>query len=143
MAKTYTAYLPPIVNSTGTYSFLVAPPATIAPNSPNGGFLTWTVDETFAQVEHVIVFINLASTPGLPCNQIELKSPAGTKSILMHAANGFTNTAIANSRFESNAFYGEAPKGTWTLTFFDFCPATGTPTALSTTTSQTLLLVGH
>jgi subtilisin family serine protease len=143
MAKTYTAYLPPIVNSTGTYAFLVAPPGTIAPNSATGGFLTWTVNETFAQVEHVIVFINLASTPGLPCNQIELKSPAGTKSILMHAANGFTNTAIANSRFESNAFYGEAPNGTWTLTFFDFCPASGTSTALSTTASQSLLLVGH
>jgi subtilisin family serine protease len=143
MAKTYTAYLPPIVNSTGNYNFIAAPPATIAPNSSTGGFLTWTVNETFAQVEHVIVFVNLASTPGLPCNQIELKSPAGTKSILLHAANGFTNTAIANSRFESNAFYGEAPNGTWTLTFFDFCPAGGTSTVLSTTSPQTLLLVGH
>jgi hypothetical protein len=50
------------------------------------------------------MFVNIASTPGMLCNQIELTSPSGTKSILMHAANGFTNAQVGNTRFESNAF---------------------------------------
>jgi len=86
------------------------------------------------------------STPVLSCNQIELTSPSGTKSILLHAANGFTNGALANTRFEANAFYGEPVNGTWTLRFYDFCttgtPA-NTPTTLSTTQPQVLLLSGH
>jgi len=108
-----------------------------------GGFLTFAVSETFPTVEFVVVFINMDATPGLPCNQIELTSPSGTKSILLHAANGFTNTAIVNSRFESNAFYGEPVNGTWTLRFLDFCGVAGTPTVLSTTQNQVLLIAGH
>ena len=48
--------------------------------------------------------------------------PSGTKSILLHAANGFTNAALVNTRIESNAFYGEPINGTWSLHFYDFCP---------------------
>jgi hypothetical protein len=51
----------------------------------------------------------------------------------LHAVNGFTNAAIVNSRFESNAFYGEQANGIWTLRFLDFCAASATVTALSTT----------
>jgi subtilisin-like proprotein convertase family protein len=79
----------------------------------------------------------------MQCNQIELKSPAGTKSILIHAANGFANAAVNSARVLSNAFYGEPVNGTWTLTFYDFCAASGTSTQLSTTAPQTLLIVGH
>jgi hypothetical protein len=89
------------------------------------------------------VFLNIASTPDLLCNQVELKSPSGTKSILMHAANGFANASVVNSRFLSNAFYGEPVNGNWTLTFFDFCAASGIPTRLSTTNPQLLGFVGH
>jgi PKD repeat protein len=142
-AKSYSAYLPALKNSTGNYQFLVAPPATITAMTTTGGFLTFAVSETFPTVEFVVVFINMDATPGLPCNQIELTSPSGTKSILLHAANGFTNTAIVNSRFESNAFYGESVNGTWTLRFLDFCGVAGTPTVLSTTQPQVLLIAGH
>jgi subtilisin family serine protease len=141
-AKAYSTYLPALQNSKN-YTFLVAPPATITAMTTTGGFLTFPVSETFPTVEFVVVFINMDATPGLPCNQIELTSPSGTKSILLHAANGFTNTAIVNSRFESNAFYGEPVNGTWTLRFLDFCGLAGTPTVLSTTQNQVLLIVGH
>jgi PKD repeat protein len=143
MAKSYTTYLPALQSSTGTYQFTAAPPATIPPQSASGAFLTYAVSEAFSSVESVIVFLNIASTPGMQCNQIELKSPAGTKSILIHAANGFSNAAVNNARVLSNAFYGEPVNGTWTLTFYDFCAASGTSTQLSTTTPQTLLIVGH
>jgi hypothetical protein len=61
----------------------------------------------------------------------------------MHAANGLQNASVPLSRFESNAFYGEPVNGTWKLTFFDFCTASGTSTTLSTTQAQMLSIEGH
>ena len=141
MAKTYTNYLPAVQNSTD--QFQAAPPAIIAPLSPTGSQATIQVTESFNTVEHVIVFLNIAATPGLVCNQVELTSPSGTKSILMHAANGFANSSVVNSRFLSNAFYGEPVNGNWILTFYDFCGVSGSPTQLSTTDPQLLMIVGH
>jgi subtilisin family serine protease len=143
MAKSYTSYLPAVQDSTGNYSLVVIAPAIIPPQSAGGAFLAYNVAEAFKSVEFVVVFVNVDSTPGLPCNQIELNSPSGTKSILLHGANGFTNAAIVNTRFESNAFYGEPVNGTWTLRFLDFCAASGTPTAFSTTQPQTIAIIGH
>jgi subtilisin family serine protease len=143
MAKSYTAYLPTLKSSTGNYKFTAAAPATIPPQSVTGGFINYSVAESFNTAEFVVVFVSIDSTPGMQCNQIELTSPTGTKSILMHAANGFANTSVANSRFLSNAFYGEAVNGTWTLRFLDFCAASGTSTQLSTTVPQVLLIAGH
>jgi subtilisin family serine protease len=143
MAKTYTSYLPAVQNSTGNYQFYAAAPATIPARSAAGSYIKYTVSEAFPTVEFVVVFVNVDSTPGLLCNQIELSSPSGTKSILLHAANGFTNAQIVNSRFESNAFYGEPINGTWTLRFLDFCAPSGTATVLSSTQPQTLLFAGH
>ncbi len=143
MAKTYTAFFPAVQNSTGNYNFVASPPATITPQSTTGGFINYTVSESFQTVEFAVVFVNIDTTPGLPCNQIELRSPSGTKSILMHAANGFTNASLANTRFEANAFYGEPINGTWVLRFLDFCAPSGTSTTLSTTQPQTLLFSGH
>ena len=119
MAKSYTAYLP-AVQEGSFHPFLAPPPATITPSSATGNAIVFTVAESFNTVEFAVVFLNIASTPGLHCNQVELASPSGTKSILMHAANGFTNVSVVNSRFLSNAFYGEPVNGDWTLTFFDF-----------------------
>jgi subtilisin family serine protease len=142
MAKSYTAYLPAQQTNVRNYSFTATTPVTV-PQSASGLAITYPVLEAFNTVEFVVVFVNIDSTPGLPCNQIELTSPAGTKSILLHAANGFTNSAIANSRFESNAFYGEPINGTWTLRFFDYCVGSSPSTVLSTTIPQTLLFAGH
>jgi hypothetical protein len=142
MAKSYTAYLPAVQTSI-FHPFLAAPPAIVAPLSLTGESAVFPVAESFTTVEFVVVFLNIASTPDLRCNQVELKSPSGTKSILMHAANGFANASVVNSRFLSNAFYGEPVNGNWTLTFFDFCAAGVTKTQLSTTNPQLLGFVGH
>jgi subtilisin family serine protease len=143
MAANYTAFLPALQDSTGNYSLVATAPATIPAASAVGGSLDFAVSEAFKTVEFVVVFVSIESTPGMLCNQIELTSPSGTKSILMHAANGFQNASVPYSRFESNAFYGEPVNGTWKLTFFDFCRASGTSTTLSTTQAQMLAIAGH
>lgn len=53
---------------------------------------------------------------------IELVAPSGTKSILMPINSRLQDTSIMNHTFESNAFYGENSKGTWTLTVIDGYP---------------------
>lgn len=147
MAKSYTAYLP-AVQTSQEYTFLAAPPATIPAYSAIGAYVTFNVAESFSTVEQVIVFLNIDYlrtdyTPSLACNQVELTSPSGTKSILLHAANGFNNGYVTDSRILSNAFYGEPVNGTWKLRFFDFCSASSTATQLSTVNPQELIIVGH
>jgi len=143
MAKSYTDYLPTLQTSTQKYQYLAPHPGTVPPQSIVGTSVSYSVSEPFQTVEFVVVYVNIISTPGLPCNQIELTSPSKTKSILLHAFNGFTNAQVPNTRFETNAFYGEPLNGTWTLRFLDFCAAQTTPTALSETDYQTLLFTGH
>ncbi len=144
MAKTYTSFLPALQTSTGNYTFTATTAADVVPPaSATGATITYTVSESFSTVEFVVVFVSLSSTPGMLCNQIELTSPSGTKSILMHAANGFQNVSVPLSRFESNAFYGEPLNGAWKLTFLDYCAASGTSTTLSTTQAQILSIEGH
>ena len=141
MAKSYTAYLPPI-RAANPYPVVAGSPYVVPPLSTEGKAITFQVSEPFNVVEHVTVFVNVTSTPIAVCNQLELTSPSGTKSILLHAANGFRNTALPNVRFLSNAFYGEPLNGTWTLRFFDYC-GLSVPTTLSSTQPQVLLLSGH
>jgi subtilisin family serine protease len=143
MAKSYTSYLPPVQDDTPWYEFWAAWPPTVTAMSPTGYPAVFEVAETISTVEFVVVFLNIESTPDLTCNQVELKSPSGTKSILLHAANGFLNDSVVDSRFVSNAFYGEPVNGNWTLTFFDFCSAGWIPTWLSTTRPQLLAIIGH
>jgi subtilisin family serine protease len=144
MAKTYSGFLPTLQNSVGTYAFTATTAADVVPpDSATGATITYAVSESFPTVEFVVVFVSLSSTPGMLCNQIELTSPSGTKSILMHAANGFQNSSVPLSRFESNAFYGEPVNGAWKLEFLDLCTASGTSTVLSTTQAQILSIEGH
>ena len=144
MAKTYSNFLPALQTSVGNYAFTATSTADVVPpDSATGATITYSVSESFQTVEFVVVFISIDSTPGMPCNQIELTSPSGTKSILMHAANGFVNSSVPLSRFESNAFYGEPVNGTWQLRFLDLCTASGTSTVLSTTQAQILSIQGH
>jgi PKD repeat protein len=144
MAKTYGSYLPTLQNSVGNYAFTATTAADVVPpDSATGATITYAVSESFPTVEFVVVFISLSSTPGMLCNQIELTSPSGTKSILMHAANGFQNSSVPLSRFESNAFYGEPVNGAWKLKFLDLCTASGTSTVLSTIQAQLLSIQGH
>jgi subtilisin family serine protease len=141
MAKTYTTYLPPLQDAK-QYLVVASGPYTVPPLSTAGLPVTFTVSESFSTVEFVTVFVNVLQTPIAGCNQIELTSPSGTKSILLNAANGFQNVALPNVRFLSNAFYGEPINGTWTLRFFDYC-GVAISTSLSATQPQVLLLSGH
>jgi hypothetical protein len=144
MAKSYTDqdHLPPVQTS-GVDSLLPTPPGTVARMSPTGTSVIIPISPPFNIVESVIVMLNIEQTPDIGCNQVELTSPAGTKSILIHYANGFSNSSLVDSRILSNAFYGERADGEWKLTFFDFCSPGAIPTQLSTTLPQSLVIVGH
>jgi subtilisin family serine protease len=51
---------------------------------------------------------------------IELRSPSGTRSVLLNAANAFGSSfGKTEIRLASNAFYGETGAGTWTLKVVD------------------------
>jgi subtilisin-like proprotein convertase family protein len=101
---------------------------------------------SFSKVEHVTLGINLSVSPGLTCNQFELTSPSGTKSILLNAANGYSfngitsQNSISNGRLPSNAFYGESAAGNWTLRLLNFCSGS---TTFSSANIQTLSIMGN
>ncbi|MBI5719373.1 MAG: S8 family serine peptidase [Burkholderiales bacterium] len=139
MARSYTSYLPASKTS-DSYSTTPRAGVTVPALSTSGYVITAAVDEPFTTVEQVIVFPNIAATPSLACNQIEVVSPSGTKSILLHAANGFAQTSATGTRMLSNAFYGEPVNGSWKITYFNFCSG---QTLLSATQPQTFLFVGR
>ena len=146
-AKTYVNYLPTMQTASANMNF--SSTENVPQYSTVGSTLNFTMAPSFTKVEHAMVILNLNDSPGLLCNQIELTSPSGTKSILMHALNGYSNNgvpqqSITNSRILSNAFYGESTAGTWRLKFYDFCPTSiGSRTNFLSTDTQSLILTGH
>jgi subtilisin family serine protease/subtilisin-like proprotein convertase family protein len=144
MSKTYNAYLPAVQTNSSTLHYLSA---TTIPHNTSGVTMTFSMSQSFTTVEQIILFTNLTTTSALTCNQFEVTSPAGTKSILLHAANGYSydgvnyQWSINNARLLSNAFYGESAAGDWTVRFLDFC-STGT-TTFASTDNQTLSIIGH
>jgi subtilisin family serine protease len=73
------------------------------------------------------------------CHQIELTSPAGTKSIVLNMDSAHTAASTGGVRFISNAFYGESAAGTWTVRFINSCSTQ----SLSTTSAQQLTIRGR
>jgi subtilisin family serine protease len=146
-AKNYTNYLAAMQSVNVTNNFTST--ENVPQYSTAGSTLTFTMNPSFSTVEHAMVVLNMTDSPGLACNQIELISPSGTKSILMNALNGYSNNgvpqqSITNSRILSNAFYGETAQGAWRLKIYDFCPSSvGSRTTFLSTDVQTLLLTGH
>ncbi len=69
---------------------------------------------------------------------IELTSPSGTKSILLNIRNGFGPATGLAVVLESNAFYGEAAKGDWTVKLVD-----GRAGSTGTLGSWKLKIFGH
>ena len=152
MAKTYINYLPPIVES-GTVS--VAQTAITVPYTANGSAVTFSVSASMKAVEHVQLYLSIPQAPtnGLMCNQVQLTSPSGTTSILMHAGTGFGSysavgsnatpqTSVSTAQLLSNAFYGESAAGVWGLQILDLC-SSGTGTILPAGTAQVLTISGH
>lgn len=145
MAKNYTDYLSSLQSVSLPMRFTT--PVNVPNGNTTGSTLTFNMSPTFSVIEQVIVTVNISASPALTCNQIELSSPSGTKSILMHAGNGFSNngviqTSVPGTQFMTNAFYGESGSGTWTLRFLDYCTSTARTTIRSSDT-QTLLITGH
>ncbi len=139
MAKTYTATLPAIRESSNYYWPSVQG-MTVPALSSAGLSMLANVSEPFTTVEHVVLFPNIGQTQAIQCNQIEVVSPSGTRSIVLHAGNGFLQTSAIGFRILSNAFYGEPLNGTWTVTYFNFCSG---PTVLSTTQPQVIGFSGR
>lgn len=143
MAKTYSTYLPTIQTSSKSLQFTSN---VTVPINTTGVTMTFAMSPSFSKVEHVTLGINLSVTPGLTCNQVELTSPSGTKSILLNAANGYSSNGVAyqssisNGRLISNAFYGEPAAGNWSLRLLNYCSGT---TTFSSTNIQTLSIVGN
>ena len=143
MAKTYSSYLAAEKTVSSALNFIGT---TIVPYGATGTTMTFNINPSFSTVEHVLLFTNLSFT-SLTCNQFELTSPSGTKSILIHGANGYSSdglnyqSSINSARLLSNAFYGESAAGNWTLKFLNFCP--GVTTMIMPVDTQTLSIVGH
>jgi subtilisin family serine protease len=163
MAKSYVSYLPALQTSLST---LTVPATGTVPNTANGAALPFNMSNApFNKIEYVQVGVNIAKAPvsnappnvypsGLWCNQIELTSPSGTKSILMHALQGTGNydavnqvtypqSALVDAMFLSNAFYGEPAKGTWILRVLDLCTGATSGTTIAGGSQQLLILNGN
>jgi len=159
MAKNYSNYLPSQQSKSATLYYSSGRTITGAAST-----LAFQPAATFSTVEQVAVTFNLSNAVGTPaplyCNQIELISPSGTRTILMHYGTGwYTNATTAQTkaavttpiapyqnsgvRLLTNAFYGEAAAGTWNLKFFNFCSASLGATTMSSTDYQTITLYGH
>ncbi len=75
------------------------------------------------------------------CNQVELTSPSGTKSIVFNMDSAHTSASMGGIRLLSNAFYGEPAAGTWTLKVMNRCASP--VQSLSTAVGQQLTVRGH
>ena len=69
---------------------------------------------------------------------IELVSPSGTRSILLNIRNGFAPNTGLEMVLETNAFYGEDARGSWTVKVVD-----GRPTHVGTLDQWKIRVFGH
>jgi len=138
-AKEYRSYLPSRKDS---LDFTLRAAQRIAIASTSSYSSTLNVTSGLSVVEGVILYVNF-DTPGVYCNQIEITSPAGTKSILLNGGTGFTQSVVRDVRLASNAFYGESPVGVWRVTYHNICSASVGSTFLPAGSDQTLLFIGY
>lgn len=111
------------------------------PSGINGITKTFTITGTNPSVvEQAELNIYFGSNYTPLCTQIELLSPSGTKSIIMHALTAHTSSQTGGVRFVSNAFYGESAAGNWTLKFINACIQSQ---PLSSTLNQQLTIRGR
>lgn len=139
MAKSYRDYLPP---QKPTVVYRYTPTSLVSIPGQTSVSIIYPVTSDLTVTEGVLVYLNL-STPAVLCNQFELTSPSGTKSILLNGATGFTNTQIVDTRLASNAFYGEPANGNWRLTIYNLCPASAGSSLMFSGFNQDLLVIGR
>jgi subtilisin-like proprotein convertase family protein len=92
--------------------------STIEDDNTDGGDDTITFGTTLTiETVQIKISVTHAYTGDLG---IELTSPAGTRSILLNARNGFSSSDNLSSMIlTSNAFYGERSNGDWTVKVVD------------------------
>lgn len=152
MAQTYSSSLGTLTHLNKDFdnsSFKVSPNSSI-PDESAGGVSSYLFVNNTLTIEAVQVKVNV--THGRPGDLgIELTSPAGTKSILMHINNsllipddsGGSPVWVADLTdfvMASNAFYGETSRGLWTLKVIDGLSGS-TGTEYDDASSQTGTLV--
>jgi subtilisin-like proprotein convertase family protein len=121
----YSGVTPLVTQTTGTTSVNQAIPDGVTNVIGSGISRTFNLVAGPAPLEEVEVTLNVTHTWH---GDIEafLTSPAGTVSRLMYR-NFFDSNDNLNWTFVSNAFWGEQPQGTWTLSLRDVYTAdTGT-----------------
>jgi subtilisin family serine protease len=146
MARTYTGFMPSR-QQVGPLQFLVGGDPSIG---SSGKFVAFQVNSTMTKTERAFIFVSIINRnfrilpANATCTHIELASPSGTRSVLLNAANGFSNGELRNVLLSSNAFYGENPNGTWRMWAYDWCSgAPILPTQFSTALPQKFALTGH
>jgi subtilisin family serine protease len=139
MAKSYKDFLPPQKTAV---QYAYTPSSNVAIPGQTSFSIDYPVTSDMTINEGVLVYFDML-TPAVLCNQLELTSPSGTKSILLNGASGFTNVRVIDTRLASNAFYGEPVNGTWRLTIYNLCTAAAGSTFLYAGVSQKLLIVGR
>jgi hypothetical protein len=102
--------------------------------------MTFDLSSTIQNIENVRLEVNM-STSSVMCTQIEVTSPSGTKSIVLGAGTGFSNSRLTNVRLLSNAFYGEPSGGRWSMVARHTC--FNGRTVFATNDVQTLYVTGH
>jgi subtilisin family serine protease len=146
MARTYSSYLP-------ANKLVLASPFLVGSNGSigrNGTTVPFLINDPITKTERVYLLVDIfmrefdKGARLATCVQIELTSPAGTKSVLLNAANGFQNSRFDSVLLSSNAFYGENPNGTWRMTVFDWCESTpATATQFSLLKPQEFAVTGY
>ena len=90
-----------------------------------------SINTTFSNLETARIDLDLTASPYVgsqeipanSCLQVELTSARGTTSILLNGGSGFLGFIKGSEKmsFTTNAFYGEAPNGTWKTTVRNIC----------------------
>lgn len=143
MAKAYTP------GSLGSYTSASADATSISPFAVPavniaGLTKTFNLNGGPATVEQAELMLHVGTGFVPLCHQIELKSPGGTKSILLNMDTAHTSTSTSGVRFLSNAFYGEPSAGFWTLKVINSCSVADVGVQnLSSTVAQKLTIRGR
>jgi subtilisin-like proprotein convertase family protein len=94
----------------------------IPDNSVTGVSSTISVPGTPVQTIEGVQISVTATHPFTGDLAIELTSPSGTRSVLKTGDDGFVGPNLSGMVLLSNAFYGEAAAGSWTIKVVDVAP---------------------
>lgn len=123
-AGDYVPFLPPALDDPVAVEGVLEADNMIPENSASGLVEFGELSENSIGhliVEAVQLRINISDDDTLSHYQIELRSPSGTKSVLLSGQNGgyWPVANIEDIVLMTNAFYGESAQGKWSMTIVD------------------------